>query len=451
MNARDDFFCLGEGEKVDTPPRTELFRPEPLGVGTAHQESLLSYLVRVSHAHGVNPRLLVKYVLAEHTPRIAQIATKAFFQTLSGTINGLSSYAETFADVFCALTLRPELRQLTMLPWKGLFPHNGQGLLARRPRWCPICLNEDGQGIQGTPIPLAWALEPYRVCVTHGVRLEDRCHVCGAKQNFLPSYPDPGYCRHCRSWLGHQARPQDVSDFHVWVARAIVDIIASGSNQSVDLSLDVFRRFLVEQISRQTGGNRTAFCRAVGLGDFAVSGWINKQQRPSLVQFLTLCRGLQVLPTEVFAECPAESGPAYRHTPSARLLDREPCPRPPFARRQAWKQFIEAELASGSPRCVNQLAKSLGVSSTCLRYWFPVLCKALSDQSRKAARERSSLRQRKEVAVLEDIVAATRLNGGVVSRRKVDQLLREKGLTISRPHLRKALNGMPELMKASSA
>lgn len=438
MNASDDFFCLGEGEEVDIPPRTELFRPEPLGVGTAHQESLLSYLVRVSHAHGVNPRLLVKYVLAEHTPRIAQIATKAFFQTLSGTINGLSSYAETFADVFGALTLRPELRQLTMLPWKGLFPHNGQGLLARRPRWCPICLYEDGQGIQGTPIPLAWALELYQVCVTHGVRLEDRCHVCAAKQDFLPSYPDPGYCRHCRSWLGHAAGAQDVSAPHVWVARAIADMIAFGS-QLADLSLDVFQRFLVEQIAKHTVGNRTAFCRAVGLGDFAVSGWINKQQRPSLVQFLTLCRGLQVRPTEVFVKGSSECRPLGSHRSCEKLLDRKPRPRPAFERRQGWRQLIEAELESSSPRCVTEFARSLDVSRTCLCYWFPDLCKALSERSRKAKCRRSTLRKLKEVAVLRGIVTTTRLDGGVVSRRNVDQILRQHGLTISRHHLRQAL------------
>lgn len=448
MNTGDDFFDLSEWDEAAIPRRSGLFRLEPQGLGTSRQESLLSYLIRVSHAHGVNPRLLVKYFLAERHPRIGQIATKAFFQTLSGTINGLGLYAEMFADVLGEVTVRQDLRQLAMLRWKGLLPHNGQALLARRPRWCPACLHEWGPSTAGTSMPLVWSLEPYQVCPDHRVRLADQCHACGVKQDFLPSYPDPGYCRRCRSWLGHGLPAQDVSEFHLWIARAVADMVAAGFSRADEPNLDVFRKFLTEQIAKHGAGSRTAFCRAIGLGDFAVSGWLNKGQRPSIVQFLTVCHGLRILPSKVFFGGDRVIGLPSQVEPRVKLTPRKRCPRPTFERRLAWKRQLEAELTSNNPSCLAKVARKLDVSRSCLRYWFPDLCKALSEQSRMVAQKRSVLRRAEEVAVLHEVVAAARLSGGMVSRRRLDGILRERGLTISRSHLRKEFQAMLRQVKA---
>lgn len=52
------------------PERSVLFSLQPQGVGASHQESLISLLMRTSHAHAVSPRLLIRKVLAE-SPRIS--------------------------------------------------------------------------------------------------------------------------------------------------------------------------------------------------------------------------------------------------------------------------------------------------------------------------------------------------------------------------------------------
>lgn len=126
--------------RATVPVRSVLFKLEPLGIGTNQQESLLSFLVGTSRAHAVGPRRLVREVLSRHDPSIATLPSSAFFQRLSGTINGLGVHAETFVRIFERLTGHKALSHLTMLPWRNLLPRNGNGLLARHPRWCPACL-----------------------------------------------------------------------------------------------------------------------------------------------------------------------------------------------------------------------------------------------------------------------------------------------------------------------
>lgn len=124
----------------DAPPRSRLFTLTPQGIGTRDQESLVSLSVRTCHAPAVNPRRMIAEIFPSAEPQIARLATAPFFGKLSATINGLGQYAELFASAMEKLAGHENLRALTMLPWQGLFPHNGQGLLARQRRWCPTCL-----------------------------------------------------------------------------------------------------------------------------------------------------------------------------------------------------------------------------------------------------------------------------------------------------------------------
>lgn len=442
MNILADIDESDFGTPMATSARSVLFSLQPRGVGATRQESLLSLLMRTSRAHAVSPRLLIRDVFAQIDPSIARLSTAAFFQRLAGTVNGLGKYAEMFVSAAEELTGQPNLRHLTMLPWRDIFPHNGQGLLARHPRWCPVCLHNQNRKGETTVFPLVWSLETYQTCLAHQVPLEHHCPSCGWAQRFVPHYPDLAVCGHCRRPLGRIRTGEPPSHFQAWVAEAIADMVAQQSTSGFAPSLERFRKFVHECVATHSGGNRTAFCRALGFNDFGVSGWLNKNERPSITQFLTFCYGTKTIPTDIFDGSHAPTPIAGLRLPLGKLKDRKACPRPIAEQQAEFMQQLHAYLESGDGRSVAGIAKELGVGASCLRYWFPDLCKALSNRSRTVTRERSALRKTQHVEVLKEVVATARLNGSVVSRRKIDGVLREHGLTMSRPYLRKALQAM---------
>ncbi len=232
----------------------------------------MSLLVRTCHAHAVNPRLVIRDIFSEAEPSIRRIPTAAFYQHLAGTMNGLGKYAELFVSAMEKLTGRTNLRVLTMLPWQSLFPHNGQGMLARHRRWCPVCLHQQRLNSEVATWPLIWSLDTYSFCHRHLVPLEHCCPSCGKAQPFVPSYPDLGICSHCHRPLGCRHEPQEVSEFQHWIADALSGIVEQQSEKGFSPSLEVFHKFLVGQVEAHTEGNRAAFCRALGLNEFAISG-----------------------------------------------------------------------------------------------------------------------------------------------------------------------------------
>jgi len=191
-----------------TPPRSVLFSISPSGVGTPHQESLLSLLVRTSRAHGVSPRKLIREVFGSADIAISKLGYARFFKVHSGTVNGLGRYAEMFVSATEQLTAHQNLRHLTLLPWQDIFPFKGQGLLARHPRWCPTCLYQQQLLGQDMIFPLRWYLELTRSCAEHMCSLEDRCPSCGKTQPYIPSFPDMGICEYC-----HQPKNGDQPGF----------------------------------------------------------------------------------------------------------------------------------------------------------------------------------------------------------------------------------------------
>ncbi|WP_435626583.1 TniQ family protein [Candidatus Ferrigenium straubiae] len=434
MNHHTDVVEMDFSSEIVMPERSMLFSLQPFGVGTPHQESLLSFLVRISNAHAVNPRLLIREIFPLADEAIVQLPSAAFFQREARTINGLGQYAKMIVPAMEKLTGQQDLSRLTFLPWRDLLPHNGQGLLARHPRWCPVCL-EQRQEEGAVAFPLTWSLETYQVCAIHLVPLEYRCRSCGKMQPCIPSYPDLSLCAHCRRPLGGARAPSIHPDFKTWVSEAVGDMVACQSMPAIVPTRERFQEFVREQVMLHAGGNRTAFCRAIGINDFGVSGWLNKGQRPSITQFLTVCYGTKTQPVEIFHASgqPAQIGDL--RIPAGKLKERAAPPRLAPARRVAVKKILQEHLNSGAGQSVSLIAKELGVGRACLRYWFPDLCKLLSEQHRTIAKKQSDDRYRQQCMLVEEVVSKVYAEGSQPTKRKVDKLLRAKGVSLSQPHL----------------
>lgn len=421
---------------VDVPPRSRLFSLAPGGAGTPDQEGLLSLLVRTCHAHAVNPRLVIRDVFSEAEPSIRSIPTAAFFQRLAGTMNGLGKYADLFVSAMKKLTGRTDLRTLTMLPWQSLFPHNGQGMLTRHRRWCPVCLHEQRLHSEVATLPLIWSLEAYSFCRHHSVPLEHCCPFCEKTQPFVPPYPDLGICSHCRRPLNGGRAPQEIPELQRWIANALTGMVEQQSAEGFAPSLDLFRKFLISQVEAHTEGNRAAFCRALRLNEFAISGWLNKDERPSITQFLTICYGTKTMPWEVFDTRNPLSAVGNLLLPTGKLRSRAPCQRPTSARLAELRQALQKHFVKGSGLSVSAIATEFGVTRSFLRYRFPDLCKSLSLESRRVAQERARLRHRSQALRVKEAVRRIRKSGEWPSYRKVGKLLKQQNLSLSEQRLR---------------
>ncbi|MFT3849811.1 MAG: TniQ family protein [Propionivibrio sp.] len=434
----DSDLLLDLQRPITMPARSRLFSLAPDGIGTPYQEGLLSLLVRTSCSHAINPRLLIRYVFPEADATIDRIPTAAFHQHLAGTMNGLGSYAERFVSAMEKLTGNSDLRHLTLLPWQNLFPHNGQGLLARHRQWCPVCLHEQRQRGDMTTFPLVWSFETYRICRSHSVPLEQCCPCCGKKQAFIPPYPDLGICSQCRQPLGVPRPPQDGIGFQMWIAGAIENMVAHQTTSGLAPTLNRFLDFLKEQVSVHTGGNRAAFCRALGLNEFAISGWLNKGERPSITQFLTVCYGTKTMPSEIFRRSQPPTSLPSLCSPTEKIRVRKSNPRLDSSRRATLKRVLQKHLNVGGMQSVAAIANQVGVGKTCLRYWFPDLCKSLSADSRAATQRKSEAQREEQQRLVRRVIQRIAISGDYVSYRRVAKLIGPKRSSLSEEHLRNA-------------
>lgn len=426
------------------PPRSRLFSLPPVDIGTSQQESLISLLVRTAYAHSVNPRGLIGKVFPAAEPAISELSYSTFFTRYAGTINGLGRYAELFAAAMEKLTGQARLRHLTMLPWQELFPHNGQGLLARHPRWCPVCLFQQRLRGEETVIPLIWSLEAVQICHRHRRYLESQCPHCGRRQPFVPRYPDLAVCDYCCQSLvadlalsGNLGRGSPGKQEY-WVAEATGDMLARQSEERLSPTAARFRAFVLDAVAASADGNRAAFCRAIGLRGYALNGWINKDERPSMIQLLKVCYGVKAMPSDIFLMNEGYLERNALRQPAGALKQRARNPRLTPDRRGELERFVRTRLCS--PECppVSIVAADLGLTARCLRYWFPELCRQLTARYREEARLRSAEFRAKQCLRVAEIVRQLREAGEYPSFRKANNLLRQERMSLVQPHLREA-------------
>ncbi|HAJ61780.1 MAG TPA: hypothetical protein DCP31_23145, partial [Cyanobacteria bacterium UBA8543] len=109
------------------PPRSYLYHLQPIGIGTANVESLTGYITRLAQAHCIEPGILMERVVAPVGIKIPG-STKSSRTGVFGhtaTFNGTGMMAAQWVQALESLTLRSDLRFLTMLTWTNVIPPRG--------------------------------------------------------------------------------------------------------------------------------------------------------------------------------------------------------------------------------------------------------------------------------------------------------------------------------------
>ncbi|QDC44773.1 hypothetical protein [Methylophilus medardicus] len=260
-------------------------------------------------------------------------------------------------------------------------------------------------------------------------------------------YPDLSRCAYCYQGLNVRADDEMVeySEFDYWVFYAIEDLICHLNEWDNVATVDALTKFLRQAISHYANGIGTTFCKQIGLSSWAIKGWLNKGEKPSLPQLLSVCYGLDMFLSDVFlneTQAYEFSGRVLRKLPE-KMLDRAERPLLVAAQRiellETLTKFAEDR---NEHRPLSEIAKLLNFTGSCLRYWFPEQCARISSKHADYKRISGIINQESSVNKVKLIVDELKASGVYVSNRKVNNRLLLEGKTLAKPVLYKAFKTM---------
>lgn len=443
MDLHSEVYVEPDVPSIRRPPRSRLFALEPIGIGTADCEGLVSYLVRLAREHSVDARVLFREEIFRQCGYLGGLRYPIFFNEDARSVNGVGTYARVFSQAGAGLTLREDLPLLTMLPWQGIFPEKGAGLISRHPRWCKPCLRERYSRVVGSYFPLAWSLELHAVCGRHGIRLSDSCPCCGRKQPIIPFVPCLDRCAYCNGWLAAENRTDRsvaAEPWELWMAGAIGDMIAHNPDAGACVTGEAFRSLLPALVDRHADGEKKRFSKLLGMTETTMSCWITKGKKPTFPQFLKLCHGLGVMPSGLFdlPDSKSGNGSAFPRLP----MELRPI-KPRIGRRGPGKSGIGTALNAivtdaEDHRPLMEVAEHLGVTARYLRYWFAEHSRRITSKRKKhlslLARETCEFRK-KEVR---NATLRIFCHGAYPSKGRVAAAIKPLKIYLQSPELRAA-------------
>ncbi len=217
---------------LEIPQRSRLFSLEPVAVGTPYAESLSSYLHRLAQAHCLTSQ---KLVMGEIAPLIlkdedkSELLAKNLSHLLGNrdakpTINGMREMTAKLVTVLEELTMRQDLRFLTLLSWKGMI--YDKGLFRNYRAWCPCCWEEWKQENKTIYEPLLWSFNDVEFCLIHKQRLIQECPHCGSHLPVMARFSPAGFCSRCYGWLGEETKGEEEMEKYRVNIQVISELIA---------------------------------------------------------------------------------------------------------------------------------------------------------------------------------------------------------------------------------
>jgi hypothetical protein len=447
MSSSEPVIYETYSQKVPVPPRSRLFGLEPIGIGTPSCENLISYLVRLARAHCMSPRDLIRLEFMWRYSRQEGIRSSGFFKEYSKTLNSVGEYASGFVRIAEELNGRSDLRFLTMLPWRGVIPEVGTGLLAAEPKWCRQCLAEQRDSKQDRFSPLAWSLDLYRVCEKHGSRMSNRCPRCSRKQPFIPRLPMQDHCDYCGCSLGQPQSFDEVeapTEREIWLAEAITDMISHGAYADGHVTQQSLQFVLSGFVADYADREKRQLSRMLGLTEASMACWITKGKKPLFPQLLDVCHQFGLFPTEFF------SGVQPMRLSSAINLDKLYCIKGRSEMTANERTRLQTELSkiAGDPednRSLTEVSSALDATKNYLIYWFKDLCAVVSAKYREEVRRQAVLRAEIEDQIVRDAVAELCSAGIHPSRKKVGAAIRP--LSLQKARLRRVFKEVVHQVK----
>ncbi|MBI4320947.1 MAG: TniQ family protein [Chloroflexi bacterium] len=425
------------------PPRSRLYHLEPVGIGTPYVESLTGYIARLAQVHGVTTRKLVTSELLpllqpSHPLGVRGYEANNFWTRDNRFLNGTGSLARGTVRALETLTLRGELRFLTMLTWATVL--STMGLIRRNRAWCPACYEEWHRAGQIVYEPLLWSLAPVAACLRHHRRLRQSCQYDSYQQPSLPltSRSRPGHCGRCGRWLGispeeeavsGEALTEDELRSQAWIVQALGELLVAAPR----LPAPPERRWVAQAITacaeQTSGGRAKGMARKLGLKANTLLDWRSGLKTPCLWLLLSLCHRLGVTPLQILTNDVRVLAPVVANVPELEQpLRRSMAGRKPLDVAEA-QRALEAVLADDEfpPPSIREVADRLGRPDTLLRHRLPELCRPISARHLDYRKELRRQRTKRLCAEVRKAVWTIHAQGLYPSARRVALLLSQPG------------------------
>jgi hypothetical protein len=382
-------------------PRSRLYHLEPVGVGTAYVESLTGYIARLAESHCLLPGVLI---CKEIAPSVKKVFVKkrdsrglrALFDRATA-LNGIGSIACDFAQALETLTLRKDLRFLTLLSWAEIL--SLRGLFRTHKAWCPACYDEWYLSGQVVYEPLLWILDAITVCPHHHQILLNHCPHCHQQQPLLTWRSRPGYCSNCGDWLGINLGNTPSTELHdefkyqAWLVDNIGELIAAAPRLSSTPTRENITKSLRCAVDIVAEGNVAAFARLLEMPKNTVWMWHTGKVLPQLDVLLQVCYCLGISLLDFLTNEAIYTEPRIKITQKS--LTRQCSPRPAqksFNSIQVRQALLSAlNNAQEPPPTMKEVVERLDYNRRTIYRHFPDLCRAISAKSRlyrKAAQEK---------------------------------------------------------------
>jgi transcriptional regulator with XRE-family HTH domain len=346
-------------------------------------ESLTSYLTRLAQAHSVTVTRLLIDEIAPLLEKAHGILPHGLCTHYTANVNGMRPHTQATIAALEHLTHRRGLQYLTFLPWVNVLCPT-QLLRAKR-AWCAACFAVWDAAGHTVYEPLLWTLRVLTLCPVHGQPLCSICSACQGQSAPLASCMRPGYCAHCRRWLGQaptgdedEASKVPASAWHQQqrVAEAIGALLAGAPSCPSPAVLATAVSNLHRGIQQATFGSVRLFAERVGLPLALLQRLLRGHSLPRLEHVVAISTTLRVSVLHFLTEASELRTPGgqdaldklRQHHAKMTSHRRSPLP---------W-HTVEAELLDTlqemPPPTLKEVTRRTGYSVSKLQYHYPHLC-----------------------------------------------------------------------------
>lgn len=421
------------------PSRSRLYRLEPIGIGTPYVESLTSYFIRLAEEHHVFPGTLMNKIVEPLVRDYSQQKDMRHYYLINGNrsnlINAIGSPAIAMVHVLEQLTLRADLRNLTLLNWAEVL--SIRNLVRQVRAWCPICYQEWRTRGEIVYDPLLWVLEPVTMCMRHHCRLTTRCphQSCQQLSPPLAWRSRPGCCMFCQRWLGMNSgmsstSASDLKEGEVMWQQWIIDNIGNLLTLSPMIELPPARKQVHDKLAlavrHVSKGNVASFARSLGVNKERVKGWITQKKLLDIEALLNVCYFLGCSLGEFLLEdaltyqlhevnrFPLET---LRKSTSVRTN-----------RATVW-EILEKTLTTEEdpPPSVREMARRLNCNIRVLYECHPTACNGIATRYKEYIRRQAKERVRLHRDEIRRVSLALHTAGAPISYHNVNQHLSRPG------------------------
>ena len=218
-----------------------------------------------------------------------------FWIEAARALNGTGVLARDWAQVLERLTLRTDLRFLTLQPWAAVLTQ--QRLLRITRAWCPDCFLEWQAAGQPIYEPLLWNVSAVALCLRHQRILLEQCPYpdCRATLPVLASHLRPGYCSKCSRWLGVADDPSHISwtteqwRWQIWIAETVGELLSYNMNLTVIPHLRNIPDLITAAREQVADGSMQNLAESLKLSRRTVNAWKLGRQVPQIESLMRLC------------------------------------------------------------------------------------------------------------------------------------------------------------------